>query len=79
MATGEAQGVMLFDFDGVLIGPGSERNDGFFGDSELKPLKNLDWRKGKQFGFRCAGFGFWGAEFGFCCGGLGFCCGRFGF
>jgi hypothetical protein len=72
MATGEAQGVMLFDFDGVLIGRARSGGTGFAGIPELKPLKSLDWRKGKQFGFRCAGFGFWGAEFGFCCVGLGF-------
>jgi hypothetical protein len=79
MATGEAQGVMLFDFDGVLIGRAPRGAMGFATDSELKPLKSLDWRKGNQFGFRCAGFGFCGAEFGFCCVGLGFCCGGFGF
>ena len=31
MATGQAQGVMLFDFDRVLIWPGSERSEGFAG------------------------------------------------
>src|SRR5271156_5695478 len=41
-------------------------------ESTFNPLRNLDWRKEKAFGFCCAGLEFR-------CGGLGFWCLRLGF